>query len=302
MLMRFTYDLLLNCFRYLPLITGAYITILILRYPDLTIEASWSLGAIITCIISRSYSNLVPPLFAPFIGFFVGSLCGLLTSGIFIISGRVKLLAGLISYYILEAIGFHLLGKSASIYLPHSLTGFGYPNLIKTTFCIYGTYSVATLLVIIYWQRSSWGIKSRLLGEKPLGSNFFRISINKYFTLGLICSNAIVGFGGGLYGMYYGQASNIQGIGLVLKALLALLIGDEILKILKLSKRSVPLVAFVGAFIFVFLTQASEFIQINLASRTFDPWFKPTDKQIVVAIVLISLLWARKKGRDVSTW
>jgi ABC-type uncharacterized transport system permease subunit len=106
--------------------------------------------------------------------------------------------------------------------------------------------------------------------------------------------------------MYYGQASNAQGIGLVLKAFLALLLGDELLRVLKISKRAVPIAAVVGTIIFVFLTQTSEFIQAGLARRMIDPWFKPTDKQIVVAVVLIGLLWARRRGAvkkgTVSEW
>jgi putative ABC transport system permease protein len=287
----FSTDFLLTFFAYLPLATGAYISILILRYPDLTIEASWSLGAISSCILAAC----LPGPIAPLSGLIVGGLCGVLTSVIFSITGRVKLLAGLISYYILEALGFHLLGDKASIYLNHSFSGFGFPENRLAGFLIYGVIASTTLLIVLIWQKSLLGVKSRLLGENPRSSIFFRLSLDKYFALGLIFSNALVGLGGGLWGMYYGQASNVQGIGLVLKAFLALLLGDELLRILKVSKRAVPLTAALGTFIFVFLAQSSEFIQAGLARRMIDPWFKPTDKQILIAVVLIGLLWARRK-------
>jgi len=51
----FIYDFLKDFANYFPLISGAYISILILRYLDLTIEASWSLGAISACQVVRHF-------------------------------------------------------------------------------------------------------------------------------------------------------------------------------------------------------------------------------------------------------
>lgn len=302
--MEFASDLLLQFFIFLPLVSGAYITILVLRFPDLTIEASWSIGAILACF--AVFYLHVPPLIAVFLGGVAGALSGCLTSFVFVVSGRAKLLAGLISLYILEATGFHLLGDSASIHLGHDSYRFGFPNCTVTSMAIYGLFSVSIFVLVAIWQRTSVGIKSRLIGENPTTSVFYKISLDKYYTVGLVLSNAIIGLGGGLYGMYYAHASNAQGIGLVIKAFLALLIGDELLKLLKFTNRTISAAIIAGTFLFVLLSVGSEAFQLELASKVDRLWFKPTDKQFVVAFVLIAILWFRrgrtKRKGTVSEW
>ncbi len=48
-------------FKYLPLIAGAYLTISLLKVPDLTIESNWSVSAIVACM----FVNVVPAYIAP---------------------------------------------------------------------------------------------------------------------------------------------------------------------------------------------------------------------------------------------
>lgn len=299
-------DLVLGFIRYLPLIVGAYITVLILRFPDLTIEASWSIAGIVSCSLLKNSTN-IHPLIAPFMGIIIGALCGLLTGIIFIRCGKVKLLSGLIAYYILMALGFHLLGDDASIYLDRSKSYFGFPENEIARFILYGIFSISTFGLLFFWQKSPLGIKTRLLGVRPKASKFFGLSLDRYFLLGLIISNAIVGFGGSLWAVYYGQATNIQGIGLVLKAFLALLIGDEILKLVFNSRRSVPISALLGTMIFVFLVQLTELAKNKIMIYIPNFGFKPTDVQFLVALLLIILLWKRRKNLDednaiVSEW
>ena len=302
MLGDFFFDLLNTFLHYLPLTAGAFISILLLRYPDLTIEASWNLGAICACIASAFVSSLLAPL----AGILVGAACGVLTSLIFMATGRAKLLSALVSYYILEAVGFHMLGDRASEYLDHASTGFGFPENPMAGFWIYLICGLIILFVCILFLKSPSGIKIRLIGENPSAAHFFQFSLNAHFSKGLIVSNAIVGFGGGLWGCFYGHASNLQGIGLVIKAFLSLLIGDELLRAFKLTNRSVIGAALLGTAVFVVLTQGSEFLQAILSAKVDHPWYRPTDKQVVVSIFLMALIMFRRKGMirggTVSEW
>jgi putative ABC transport system permease protein len=291
-------DILLQCLIYLPLISGAYISILILRFADLTIEGSWCTGAIVACLFAKS--QIFNPAVSCFLGIFAGALCGLLTSIIFVITGRVKLLAGLISFYIIEAMGFHLLGDSARIYLDHNLTRFGYPDDTTVSMIFYFVVSMLVFFIVVYWQKSAHGIRSRLIGENPVSSNFHKISLNNYFSVGLILSNALIGLGGGLWGIYYGAASNAQGIGFLLKAFVALLIGDELIKLLKASNRTIPFSIIVGTFVFVLLSNISEYLQLSISLINRNLWFKPTDKQFFISIVLIMILWFRRRKIQVT--
>ena len=288
----FGHDLALAFVGYLPAIAGAYISILVLRYPDLTIEASWSLAGIVACLAAGS----MPPLLAVTVGPLIGALCGLVTAVVFHFTGRAKLLAGLISYWILEAVGFHVLGDSASIYLSkHSRTGFGVSDSDALSLAIYSGFAGIAFLALLGWQRSLWGRRARLVGENPSASSFFRLSLDREFSLGLILSNALVGFGGGLWALYYGHASNLQGIGLVIKAFVALLLGNEVLQVTGVVKRVAPAAVVVGTFLLVLLSVSTEMLQVQVTTLIGWNWLRPTDKQIAVSLVLVTLLRARRK-------
>ena len=145
--MEFLGELIIFYFRYLPLIAGAFLTISILRVPDLTLECAWSISAIVACLSTE----IISPIISPFIGLPVGALCGLLTGIIFILIGRKKLLSGLISYTILIAIGYHLLGNQANIYTVDSVTKFGLSSSASNIF--YGATSLALILFILLLTR-----------------------------------------------------------------------------------------------------------------------------------------------------
>lgn len=291
---------------YLPLITGAYIVILILRFPDLTIEASWSLGGVITCLAIVNY-NVFPLYMYPPIGALTGALCGLLTGVIFKVTGRVKLLSGLISYLLLEAIGFRLLGRKANVFFEEeNMSRFGFGEALYMAMLVYVFYVIVLLVIVFIWQKSVFGIKSRIIGEKPKSYHFFKISIDRVFFFGIVIANAIVGFGGGLYCSYHGQASNLQGIGLVIKAFFALLLGDELVKIIRKNDRSEPYAILVGIVIYVMMIHFTEFGFLELVKNTDLNSVKPTDKNFVIGLILMLVLWYRGKRLDgrkeVSEW
>jgi len=153
-------------------------------------------------------------------------------------------------------------------------------------------------------MKSKYGIQMRLIGENPYSSIFYKISINKTFLFGFIVANAIIGFGGALWGVYYGFASNTQGIGLVFTSFLALLLGDEIVRLLKISKRANFLIIIVGTLLFVLFNQINELIIIRL--QLLDISVKATDKNLILAILLVLLIAIRRsnttKSEIVSQW
>jgi putative tryptophan/tyrosine transport system permease protein len=298
--MKILFDILEMLLFYLPLISGAYITILILRFADLTIEASWSLGAIVSCLSAIFLNNSI---FSPLFGLLAGGLCGLTTWIIFCVVGRTKLLSSLISYFILTAVGFHLLGDKASIILSRELTKFGYAESNILPNIIYSFYVIIVVFFIYFWQKSKTGIISRLLGETPQASKFYDFSIIKYYGLGLIISNAIIGLGGGLFGIYYGLASNLQGIDMLIKAFLALLIGDSILSFMGF-KRPFFLTIILGTFLYVTIKIIGEVlitkIIINISI------VKSSDISLILGLVFIFILLLRRKSvynkKIVSEW
>lgn len=296
--MDFIFELILFYFRYLPLICGAFIIITILRVPDLTLETSWSISSIVSCL----FTEYLSPFASVYIGLLVGACCGLLTGMIFIIIGRKKMLAGLISYTVLTAIGYHLLGNNASIYTKNAFVHFGVTPAFSHAF--YFTQAILIVLLISLLMKSKYGINMRLVGENPYASFFYKISINKTFLVGFILANSIIGFGGSLWGVYYGFASNTQGIGLVLISFMALLLGEEIIYILKLSKRTNVLVVIIGTMVFVFLNQLNELI-INKV-QLFGLSIRVTDKNLIMALFLVLLISFRRsqnsKSEIVSQW
>lgn len=302
------FSIVYDFFRILPLISGAYISIIILRFPDLTIEGSWSIAGIISCIMIQS----INPDLALLFGVLTGAICGLLTGIIFVIIGRAKFLSGLISLFFLLAIGYNLLGERASIILEPEFSKFGFAAYSTSKF-ISNTYyyliSGGAYLIVVIWQVSSLGIKARLLGENPKASLYYNFSINKNFIFGLVISNALVGLGGALYSLHEGMADNSQGIGHILIAFFALLIGDELMRLLKVSRRSVPGIIIVGSAIYAFLSNIT-FLIITILQKSLSPeareYLNINDDMILLGSILLIVLWIRRKEKMkksfVSEW
>jgi putative tryptophan/tyrosine transport system permease protein len=299
-------DLFISLFKlmlyYTPLVCGAYITILILKHADLTIEASWSIGGIASCLSAHFLSS---SLFSPLLGLISGAICGLVTFSIFCLVGRAKLLCSLISYLIITSIGFHLLGDKASINLDNDFLRFNNPDNLFLSMFIYFIYVVLIFTYIVFWQKSKLGIKSRLLGETPNASKFYNFSIYKYYGLGLVISNAIVGLGGGLYSINVGLASNLMGISVVIKAFFALLIGDSVMRFIKV-KRVIPLVILIGTFFFVVILEISEAFGTFIQKNTSFELYKPSDVSLMIGLITVIILFMRNKsisGKNViSEW
>lgn len=293
------YDYLFFVFKYVPLIAGAYITIIMLKIPDLTIEVSWSLSAIVGCMLTE----IVPSFIAPFSGILIGGLSGLLTGVIFVVIGKKKLLAALISYTVQIAIGYHLLGTRANIFTNITKTKFGFPDG-NISLIIYMLIAAVVVIFVRYWEKGRDGIITRMIGENPYSSIFYKISLNSTFVKGFVIANAIVGFGGATWGVFYGYASNTQGIGLVFTVFLALLIGEELIHIFKLSKRSSYLSVIIGSMIFVMFNQFNEWLINTIQLVGIN--IKTTDKNIFMAIFLLIVIGFRRsktmKGRIVSEW
>jgi putative tryptophan/tyrosine transport system permease protein len=300
--MEFLTNTYINIVRFLPLVGGGYIIILIFKFADLTIEASWSLSGIVTCILINKGLNLI---ISPLVGLFVGGLCGCLTIMIFRIIGRGKFLAGVISYFLLTAIGFHFLGEKATINISHNLTKFGFSDSYIFSILIYSIYSLLIFVFIVYWQKSKFGIKSRLIGENPFSAKYYNYSTDLYFGLGLIISNSIIGLGGGLWVSDFGYASNVQGIGLVIKAFLALLIGQSILELFG-YKRITPLIIIVGTTLYVLITKIGEVMLTDVNLRFSNSFIKASDISLFIGLIIIFLLHLKQrksqKNNKVSEW
>ena len=300
--MDFIIDSFHSIIRYIPLLSGAYIIILIFRFADLTIEASWSIGGIVTCIAIKLGINL---LISPLLGLFFGALCGVLTLFIFKVIGGGKLLSGIISYYLLTAIGFHLLGSEATITLERVNTKFGFiADNINSTI-VYSIYSGLIFVFVFVWQRSKLGIKSRLIGEKPVSVKYYNYSRDLYYGLALIIGNALIGLGGGLWASYFGYASNVQGIGMVINAFLGLLIGQSVVQLIG-YKRNVPLIILIGSMFFVLIKKIGEFILTNIHLNYDIEFIKSSDNSLFIGLILLFILYIKrgyiKEKSIVSEW
>ena len=297
--MDYLMDIIYNMIRFLPFIAGAYVIILIFRFADLTLEASWNIGAISTCLIASGGGNI---FVSPFVGALTGMMCGGLTWLIFICIGKGKFLSGIISYFMLIAVGYHLLGNNATVNLERNLIKFGIQDNDILYYSIYGIYVTAALLVVYFWQYSKIGIKCRLIGENPLSAKYYNYSLNLYYGIGLVLGNAIVGLGGGLWALNFGYASNVQGIGMVINAFLALLTGQRILYLLG-CHREVPLIITIGTLFFVFIKKAGELVLTQMKLCWNIDFIKPSDSSLFIGVIILLLLcFTKQNNKDISEW
>jgi ABC-type uncharacterized transport system permease subunit len=166
----------------------------------------------------------------------------------------------------------------------------------------YALWALVVMAGISVWQRSRVGVAARVLGENYQAGRYLGLRSGRLFALGLVTSNAAVGLGGGLSAVYNGHASNLLGIGLVVKAFIALLIGDELARCFGVSKRAELRASVLGTLALVLLTIGTQ--QTLLLLRDTTPLLcavlRDTDKQIVLAAALAVVLRARTGSHGVD--
>jgi ABC-type uncharacterized transport system permease subunit len=246
---------------YLPLVIGMYLTQTILRIPDLSMETACMVGGMSSCFFIPMM-NLFPSAIAlPLlivIALLTGALVGLCSSVLTVRLG----IAHVFSAIITAGIGTGLIYLLMTPYQGLS----GYTNHLL---CMGNAYGVIPALVFInllicvlciYLMRAQLGYLLIAAGSNRSVFALLGISFETIFCTGVIIANAFAGLTGYLMAQTMFFADVHMGLGRLLFALVAVMIG----RLFIASNRAIVLVPIIGTSIQIVMQQLLLRVGFNL--------------------------------------
>lgn len=213
---------------------GLYLTYRVLKYADMTVDGSLTLGGAISAVCVAGGMN---PLLAIFIAMFAGMAAGFVTGILHTKLGIPDLLAGILTQFSLYSINLRIMGK-ANFGLLNEVTLFtliknmGIPS--KWAGLIVGLIFVVILIILVYcFFGTEIGCALRATGNNPDMVKAMGGNTKAYIVLGLVVGNGLVAIAGAILAQYQGYADINMGVGTIVIGLAGIMIGEVIF-----SKRS----------------------------------------------------------------
>ncbi|WP_416353327.1 ABC transporter permease [Agrilactobacillus fermenti] len=217
---------------------GLFLSFRILRFPDMTIEGSFPVGAAV-CV--TAITNGLSPLIATLLAFIAGGLAGLAT-GLLYTKGKIPvLLAGILVMTAIYSVNLRVMGKS-NVSLLNAKTLFTsrlydqlppYFNSI-----ILGILTVAlTFVLLTFFLKTDLGQAFIATGDNEDMARSLGIHTDTMKIIGLVVSNGFVGLSGGLIAQNDGYADVNMGMGVIVIGLAAVVIGEVVYGDLTMTQR-----------------------------------------------------------------
>lgn len=263
----------------------------ILGFPDLTSEGAFPLGG---CICAVALLAGIPPVPALVLAAAAGFLAGSTTAFLHMRFGIHTLLAGILVTTMLYSINLRILGRANVPVFGQDkvfdfVEGIGWSGTIAKI-VIAGLLVLVTLAVLGWWFRTERGTAMRAVGSNPDMAEAQGISVWHATLGGVGAAGAFAALGGGLMVQSQGFADVNMGLGILINALAALMIGEALV-----GKRSFfrqLLAPFVGAIVYY-----------QLISICLSAGLPPGDLKIATGLFVIVMLAAptlRRRGGNRS--
>ncbi len=266
---------------------GIVISFRILAFPDLTVDGSFVLGgAVVAKMIVSGYNPAAGICLAIIIGFIAGCVTGILNTRLKINS----LLAGILVMTILYSVNLRVMGRSNTPLLNY-----------VTVFTPFEAMEIRWLSVVFFFAvivflckfltdiflHTQIGLAMRATGDNEQMIRTLGVNTDNMTVLGLGISNALVALSGALVAQHQGFADIGMGIGMIVAALAAIIIGETLLKARTVGMNT--LAAIVGSFVYRLTITVG--LWLGLA---------PTDLKMATGVMVILALGipALKKGKE----
>lgn len=203
---------------------GIMIPFRLLNFPDLTAEGAYPLGGAVCA--STLLAGFHPAIAIAFSALASG-IMGICTS---LVTLRLKvnsLLAGIILSTMAYSVNLQIMGKP-NISLFDAEIFFGQNSLI-TNILILLSFIALLIAPLGLFLRTEAGLRLRAVGLNPDFARRQSISVTKYTLFGLFISGCYVGLAGSLMVQLQSYMDIGMGIGIVIHALAALMIGESII-------------------------------------------------------------------------
>ncbi len=249
----------------------------LLRFPDLTVDGSFPLGAAVCAVLITSGSS---PWLATLAAAGAGAGAGLVTGWLNVRLKIMDLLASILVMIALYSINLRIMG-GPNIPLINEHTLFtqlqpdGLPDYIARPLLLLGMVVVAKLLMDWFFATER-GLAIRATGSNPRMARAQGINTGAMVLLGMAVSNGLVGLAGALFAQTQGGADSSMGIGTIVIGLAAVIVGESILPSRRLVLATLAVV--LGAIVYRLL--------IALALNSDFIGLKAQDLNLVTAVLV----------------
>ncbi len=271
---------------------GVMISFRLLRFPDLTVDGSFPLGAAVAATLISAGCN---PFLATAAAVVAGALAGLLTAWLHVRLRIMDLLASILVMIGLYSVNLRIMGRpNVPLITEPTVFTLLQPERI-------GDYLMRPLLLLIvvvvckglldWFLGTRVGLALRASGANPRMARAHGVHTGRLVMAGMALSNALVGLAGALFAQAQGGADISMGLGTIVIGLAAVIVGESILPSRRLALATLAVI--LGAVIyrfFIALALNSEFIGLQAQ-----------DLNLVTAVlVTLALVLPRLKRRRIG--
>ena len=267
---------------------GIVISFRILKFPDLTVDGSFPLGA---AVVARLIMEGVPPIYGIILaiisGFIAGCFTGLLKTKLKINS----LLAGILMMTILYSVNLRIMGRSNIQLLTVNTLLTPLEALEVNRFIpIIAFFFVVTIGIKILtdmFLHTQLGFAMRATGDNEQMIRTLGANTDNKTVLGLGISNAFVALSGARVSQDKGYSDVGMGIGMIVAGLASIIIGEALFGTKTVQRMT--LAAIVGSIIYKFIISLG--LRLGLA---------PSDLKMATGVMVVLALGipALKKEKE----
>ncbi|OZI30333.1 ABC transporter permease [Bordetella genomosp. 10] len=244
---------------------GVMISFRLLRFPDLTVDGSFPLGAAVAATLISAGCN---PFLATAAAVAAGALAGLLTAWLHVRLRIMDLLASILVMIGLYSVNLRIMGRPnvPLITEPTVFTMLQPANV--------SDYLMRPLLLLIvvavckglldWFLATRTGLALRASGANPRMARAQGVNTGRLVLGGMALSNALVALAGALFAQAQGGADISMGLGTIVIGLAAVIVGESILPSRRLALATLAVI--LGAVIyrfFIALALNSDFIGLQ---------------------------------------
>lgn len=232
---------------YALLAMGMYITYSLLDFPDLSVDGTFPLGAVLTGVL---IIQGVDPWLCLIISFAAGMTAGMLTGIMNVKLGIIPLLCGIIMYTAMLSVNLVLIkagtggGAVATFFNNDTIFNSGLAGLIpknvggfylRTTIVSLVLVVVCKILMDLYLKTKN-GLLLRATGDNDRYTTMLGKNPGSVKILGLALGNGFAALAGSVIAQNKGSADQQMGVGMVVLGLASVIIGLSIFKRVRFMK------------------------------------------------------------------
>jgi putative tryptophan/tyrosine transport system permease protein len=219
---------------FVALAWGVYLSSRVLRFPDITPDGSFPLGAAVAAALIITGVN---PVLATLAAFGAGMFAGYITGVLHTRFGVTELLTGILVMTGLYSVNLRVMGRSNLSMLDQPSVATSVHELLPMTAAwnadltfalIFGAMMVLLGLGLVWYLRTDFGLAMRAVGDNPAMITAQGVDRRRMIELGLALANGLVAFSGALIAQYQGFADVGMGVGTLVGGMAAVILGETL--------------------------------------------------------------------------